>query len=88
MTLYQKEMEIHDIVNHLLETIRGEIEKDSDNHGMKMAESMVEQMKQNATLIPVKIGGVLNAGLYDLKMFNIPLFLTVLMKPKICPIKE
>ena len=70
MPLFHKAMEIFEIVNHLADVVKDEIEKDSENYEMVLTQNAIEHMRENASLIPVKIGGAINIELYDLKMEN------------------
>ena len=70
LEVYQKAREILDIVNSLTDSLREDIESDSENIEIIMAQHTVEYMKENAMMIPPKIAGAVGADIYDLQMEN------------------
>lgn len=69
LPVYQKAVEICDLVKKIIEIIEDELTSIS-GFELKMAESTLQDMIGNSYLLPVKISGAATVDLYDLKMEN------------------
>lgn len=70
LSVYQKAIEITDLVGKITEIITDEFENFPENMEKKMAERTLQDMIENSYVLPVKISGAEAVELYDLKMEN------------------
>lgn len=70
LTVYQKAIEIVDLVTKIVEVIEDELLNQSPSVENEMANEILKDMISNAHLLPVKIGGAYCVDLYDLQMEN------------------